>query len=540
MKKNNKPINQIMDAVHGLFIEFNQSSRLSSSRQSPRPDSTGLSFSQSTSPLMVEEFYPANLDGIPAFKRTALPPTLYVNHLEGIDEVDNAVDSNPIDGLDVALVDLNKVVKELVFDFCVHHVRHYEDYKNIQVMLAFLTSYADKLCIQKAKKIKDDGDGINFKTKIERLLHSKFNYFNNQTYLEFLVSCYIFHLLLEQVYLEYLKCTHDPVFDRLFANGFSLYLLMKKNIPPHLMKKLTYNFGYPFALDYKNDLTQIKQTHPFRFIRQIDDFMLNYNLWRLMIARFRRFYLNFQALFNYLCLNLFVSNVEPFLRRFMSWFNFLYFIPRVTTDVFNFFYHVFSFGNTFKSEHPLPLKVRFLMQVNRRWESFFRDMLWFVNSVLSLFVLVGPWGFLGLYVNAFMQFAETVLNVGLYFSFKNQQKDFLSSTNLLNIDMDESKKSEIFAEIQSRWDVDNRIRFIRMKNSVVILVSSLLIMPCMGAINLMIPFCGAVLGLVMTFVQFKSVYTFNHLRKTIKDPFVVEDIEHRLTSVVSSATLILA
>ena len=268
--------------------------------------------------------------------------------------------------------------------------------------------------------------------------------------------------------------------------------------------------------------------------------MLNYNLWRLMIVRFRRFYLNLQALFNYLCLNLFVSNVEPFLRRFMSWFNFLYFIPRVTTDVFNFFCHVFPFGNTFKTELPLPLKVRFLMQVNRRWESFFRDMLWFVNGVLSLFVLVGPLSFLGLYVNACMQVAETVLNVGVYFSFKNQQKDFLSSANLLNIDMDESKKTEIFAEIESRWDVDNQIRSIRFKNSVAILVSSLLIMPCMGPINLMIPFCGAVLGLVMTFVQFKSVYTFNHLRKKIKDPFVVEDIEHRLISVVSSATLILA
>lgn len=515
MNNNNEPFKLIMQAVEGILTDFIGNSVSNSARQSP----------------LMEEY---------VVRRPSTPNSQFIINLEVIHEDDNNVFISNENNLDETLLKLNQVFKNLMSEICIQHLKCYEDYKSLQVMLGVFTSDLDKLFIQNLKKqdIRDDERG--FKEKIDELCGLKINSYNDETYLEFLITCYLYHLLLEKVYYNYLMCTYDPVYERLFANGLSLYVLMRRNIPRDLMEKLLLTFGYPIALEFDNDFKLSQHQNPFSYIRIIDDFMLKYNLWRLFLARLRRFIINFQQLSHYFYLNFWLSYIEFVLQTFLSWFNVIYFIPRIATDILNFIYHLF-FVNSFNlNEPPLSFNTKFLMLFNHRWETVFRDLLWFVNSFFSLFIFVGQQGFLGFYLNAFMQLTETLLNLVIYFTHIQYQEEFKKSTEIGSPETIDYINVKVSPELKIRWDVDNKIRNIRLKNSVGVLLSSVLILPCMAAYSFVLPLLGAVLGLVMSFIQFKSVDIFNRMRREIKDPFLVDHSANKIHHVISSSTLTMA
>jgi len=343
--------------------------------------------------------------------------------------------------------------------------------------------------------------------------------YNDKLFLSLLVTAYLYHVILEDIYFKKLAVNYDPVAERLFTNGFALYVLLQKNLSYSIRNILLLTYGHPICLLHQNQFKNLKQEHPFRGLRVLDDGMLKYNLWRLTLARFRRFYLSLQLCFHIQNLNWMIALFEPQLRVFMLWLNFLYFLPRVLMDLAHLTYHMVFFP-----ESQFSLKQRAQIFFQRRWESFARDSLWLINGALSLFVFTGPLGFWGLYVSALVQLIEVMLNAVLLIEADSQQLGIRRHLlSILNVAEDKTKTWA--NKLEQRDLVDHKIRVIRLRNSFGVLLCNTLILPFFLNLHIGIALVGAGLSLVMSVIQFSSMKEFANLRKTLKDPFLTDTTE---------------
>jgi hypothetical protein len=262
--------------------------------------------------------------------------------------------------------------------------------------------------------------------------------------------------------------------------------------------------------------------------------MMRYNLWRLTLARARRFYLSLQAFLGLRNLNVVIGYFEPQLRFFIQWLNFLYFMPRVVMDLAHLVYHMAYFPN-----QELSLKQRVQIYFHRRWESLIRDTLWLVNGILSIFVLTAGLGYLSLYVAALVQFVEVLVNVYILVLGKLQQEamrqDVLKTANLPLTE----KELKVSEELNRRSSVDDIVRKTRLMNSMGVLLCNIMILPCFLSLSPLIPVIGASLSLLVSVIQFACVKDFAALRQTLRDPMSIGPDE-KMSTVNSRYLLCLA
>lgn len=388
--------------------------------------------------------------------------------------------------------------------FAVEHYDYYEHYKVLILSLGLKISKAQKIKRSHyvlGKKLEQDQSGLEKKA-----------------FYELLITSYAMHRCYENLYVLYLNSHYDQIFERLYANGLSLYLYLTINFPDKIKDQIEQAFGRPVALDPKYSQANIKYIHPFSVVYFFDKYMPKFNLWRLLLGRIRRFYLSLQAFLQSLLLSQCLGFIEPFFSQFMAWVNFLYFLPRFFLDLSNFIYHVFLLGPHSEEEASLSFMERVRIHFNRRWESTLRDLFWLTNSFLSLFILTGSFGIASLYVNAFMQLLETGVNLYLIYFSENREEKILDMVNHLNTSFETKEIRTLFKELNYRWSIDERIREIRFYNSLGVLLSFILILPCMASISPIIPLIGATLGLIMSHIQFNSFSKFNFMRGKMSDP----------------------
>lgn len=415
--------------------------------------------------------------------------------------------------------DLKQVFGDIQIKLGLKHLLYYDHYKSLFVLLGDLVCQAEKRNVKVLKQQLLSSPNVDVRTFVDDHCLPTTDCSNDELFLSMLVTAYLYHLILEDVYFQKLAVNYDPVAERLFNNGFTLYVLLRKNISSLILEQLLTTFGYPICLQYHNQFKELKQEHPFRGLRQLDEWMLKYNLWRLTLARIRRFYLSVQLFLNLPNLNWMIAFFEPQLRVFILWLNFLYFLPRVLMDIAHLIYHMAFFPG---SEFDLKQRAQIFFQ--RRWESFVRDSLWLINGALSLFVFTGPLGFWGLYLSALVQLIEVLLNLVILLQSNRQQSDIRQG--LLSMLKVPAPKQELWKQkLAQRDDVEHQIRYIRLRNSVGVLICNILILPFFLNLHLGIALFGAGLSLMMSVIQFLSVREFANLRKKLPDPFCVSEVE---------------
>lgn len=391
------------------------------------------------------------------------------------------------------------------------HLDYYEHYKALILSLGLKILPRQKAILFHFTQGKKNLEEIH-----EEVRHTE----EYKSFLELLITSYVIHRYYEKLYLLYLNSHYDPMFDRLLQNGIALHVYICINLPPKLTDQIFTQFGLPLKCDPQYKSLDFKNTHPLTLIYDFDRQMPTMNLWRLLLARMRRFLLNLQVCLQSAFLGHYLDIIEPFFGQFMAWVNVIYFSPRLMLDSFNFLYHLFFWKSEEPQAHVLSFYDRFWLLFNRRWETMFRDFLWLTNSLLSLFILTGTLGFMSFYVNAGIQLIETMLNLYLMYDSEYREDAILGTVNEINKAFHDSENHTLFEELNYRWTVDDRIREIRFYNSLGVLFSFILILPCMATISSIIPLIGAALGIMMSFIQFKSLNKFGSLRGGISDPLM--------------------
>jgi len=86
----------------------------------------------------------------------------------------------------------------------------------------------------------------------------------------------------------------------------------------------------------------------------------------------------------------FMGYLDAFANPVFAWFSWLFFVPRLVTNLFLFAKHVIPGSWMSENEKDLGWKLRFRAQLERRWFEICNDFVWMTSGLLGCFVLLGP------------------------------------------------------------------------------------------------------------------------------------------------------
>lgn len=140
------------------------------------------------------------------------------------------------------------------------------------------------------------------------------------------------------------------------------------------------------------------------------------NIFRLLLARLRRFLLNIKT-----ALDVFANNSLTFKRIFdpfdkylfapvMNYLSWLFLLPRLLANLTLLPWHVAQHSRLSEGEKKLSWKQRFLIQWRDRWFELANDLIWVPGGILTCFFLVGPLNMVGLILGVAMFGWDIVLS----------------------------------------------------------------------------------------------------------------------------------
>lgn len=321
----------------------------------------------------------------------------------------------------------------------------------------------------------------------------------NEIFLKALLTTYFFHLVMEKVYVECLRINYESAVTRLDENAKVLVEMMQNHLNESFWTSIK-NKERPKIFCQTGDAKNAKASpHPFRFLAEMDQKAMRINAKRLFLVRLRRFYLSFINSFSALMTIPFFAFLEAWLPQIIAYGNIIYFIPRIISDFLNLIYQVFILK-------PETIEISwtdlFQMHFSRRFDVFFRDLLWFTNGILGLFVLTGSLVGWGLWVNMIIQWTETILNLIILNSNKNHFNQIPEMLAHLGLPREHPRMVGIEKELNRRLDIDFQILYIRTCNSIVISLTSAMILPFFSHISVFIPLVGSFIALGLSYWQY--------------------------------------
>lgn len=405
---------------------------------------------------------------------------------------------------------------------------HYDFYKCLYIQIAANVGKKEKELLKNLNVIMEQKACLNDN---ERLMHALVSWLDESLISKtkphspesqrtdgerraMFIRTYLYHIALEKVFFEYLGLVDDPILKKLFSQGIVIYALANLYFynEPQLMIHLN-SVGLPLAIRFDNSLLNLNDGKDWSFSRPLRNWTTDYNLYRLTVTRIRRLWLTLNDFHYFKDLSLWMTFCDPVVQAIMRYLNFFYFIPRLATQFLCFFKHLFMYDWLTEQEKAMSVSERFIIQFNRRWEICFRDALWCFNSLMNIFVLVGAYSAWSLLLNASLQGIETGLNIYLYCEFvshKQKRQDFLfKETPFL--------RKETRLQIQQMDNLEEKNRYIRMINSILVLVSNILVLKMFLVVSIYIPLIGAVLGVMMSFLQFASRAQLEQQRSDLKE-----------------------
>lgn len=343
-----------------------------------------------------------------------------------------------------------------------------------------------------------------------------------------IIQCYLYHVILEKVHYQYLGLVDDQILKKLFSQGLVIYGLVDIYFrsEPKVIDYLNY-IGVPLAVTYDNSLFLLNEGKQNSHTNPIRSWTLNLNLYRLGILRIRRLMISLNDAFELNDLSWWMQTFDPYIRAVMSIINVLYFFPRFLSHIAMIIKHVFIEQCLSDEAKQLKIWMRLKVQMVRRWEVLLRDALWLANGILNFCVLLGAWGVWSLPINAFFQFVEVLLNLYLMYEFwaeyRNSLKALAQDDLFKGVSMD-GAQSEFSKDLHKRFLSEEKNRYQRLVNSALILLSNLFVCAAFVSISIYFPLAGAIIGVLMTFVQFYTRFAWESERSEIKDPFTLPKV----------------
>lgn len=228
------------------------------------------------------------------------------------------------------------------------------------------------------------------------------------------------------------------------------------------------------------------------------------NPFRLFVTRGKRF-LNFLNLVvtSSVLLKDFMELFDKFGNPVLAYVSWLFFIPRLATNLFLLIKHLAPGSWMSEEEQSLGWWVRLQVQLQRRWFELFNDKLWFTLGILSCFVLIGTLAPTGAYfaVAAFaldIAYASIRALIELKRTYQ-AQTDYTKMYNQACTDGNHEKAQEIQ---DYQIFLAKRIKFEQMRlglsvaTTVGIFLAMCLAIPVL-AVNPIFPLVGAALLMVI-------------------------------------------
>ena len=391
---------------------------------------------------------------------------------------------------------------------------HYERFKYLLLKLYFLTSSDDINTLNQLNyNLKFHATDVRKNIINAPEMPSKTK---SKLYLDTLVKCYLYQLVLEKIHHKYLGLVDDPILNKLFSQGTNLWYLSVMCFQHSEIINQLHNIGVPLGVADNNYLKKLQKEKPCSYSRIWSKFTNDYNLLRLGIIRLRRLFLTLSAFNFFNDLALWTKYIDPNVGIVLRIINLIYFMPRLTLNLIIFSKHLWLTSKMTAEEKSVGLFQRLICQWNRRWETILRDLLWFSNGLISFTILIGPWAIYALPMNAVVQSMEVLLNLYLYYEFiaqKTRHEDFFAS--------DAISQKNFLTEQKYRLSLEEQNRFSRLINSILLLVSNILVCSFFLSISPYIPLVGAIIGVIMTSIQLYCRYNWEKEKDLLQEPFAL-------------------
>ena len=224
----------------------------------------------------------------------------------------------------------------------------------------------------------------------------------------------------------------------------------------------------------------------------IQRFHTQYNHWRLGGTRLRREFIFLNNYFQNSTFSAAINAVDPYVRRGLSYVNWMFFIPRLTLNFSLLYHHLFNEKELNPLERSFTYGTRFRAHWTRFWFEFIMDSYWILNGLTICFVLNG--GVLsgpGLYLTLTVQTLDllcSIIRAGI-----ELHRLYCTKCDLLVLD----PNLDIKNDMEKRFQFEAYALGYSVFHFSVLMLGLCLTLPGMAAVSMMWPIVASVCAVLM-------------------------------------------
>ena len=204
-----------------------------------------------------------------------------------------------------------------------------------------------------------------------------------------------------------------------------------------------------------------------------------------------------------------VEGVDQYVGPVVPYISWIFFGPRLITNLFLTAKHLFPGAWMGERERSLDWQTRLGAQMERRWFELGNDSAWFTAGLINCFVLIGVLAPVTLYVGVAMQAFDVFLasvRAGLEISrMKKLEEKYECLLKMSSNDPIEHERIEGYLfHLRQRITHEKKRLYLSVLNNCVLLLAVTLFLPIF-AFNPVIPLIGAVLAVLITILNFSAI-----------------------------------
>jgi len=231
--------------------------------------------------------------------------------------------------------------------------------------------------------------------------------------------------------------------------------------------------------------------------RSIQSFHRVINPWRLGALRARRGGVFLIPFLNSETYNICFKDLDVYVRPFLAYFNWMFFLPRLTLNFTLLWHHVCNDAKLTHLEKNLDRATRLRAHWTRFWFEVASDIYWFSNSfALCFFVAGGAMSSAGICIRLMIQIFDLILSMTRAFIELRRLYDMSCALNY------NPRKDN--AESAMQIHLKQRLRFeagalgYTVLHFWVLLIALCMTLPSMAAVSVMWPVIGSAISVLMT------------------------------------------
>ncbi|MCR9191710.1 MAG: hypothetical protein NXI01_03535 [Gammaproteobacteria bacterium] len=230
--------------------------------------------------------------------------------------------------------------------------------------------------------------------------------------------------------------------------------------------------------------------------RGIQSFHRAINPWRLALLRMRREGVFFMPLLNSEAYNTHFNEMNGYVRPFLAYFNWLFFLPRLMLNFSLLGHHTLNDANLTLLEKNLDRTTRFRAHWTRFWFELISDIGRFSNGIsLCLFVAGGAMSPTGVIIRVLIQVFELALSIvraGV-----EMHRLYAMSCALGYNPLKDDPKSSMQLHLKERMKFEAGALGYTMAHFWILLIATCMTLPSMAAVSLMWPVIGGAITILM-------------------------------------------